>query len=130
MAQIAKADLSKDTTDSVAEDEARGGFQIIQKTVDAVGKGQRAAAHRSAEGTAELAQALVDLGRDQTWHNLETLTALSSAVDWGRIFQIQGEFLRGSVERVAQVTQRYFEVSHVVIASAVDTVEDRVRKAA
>ena len=123
MAQLAKTDTIRDTSDNLAQDAARGVLQAMQKTAEAV-------THWPAEGSAELGQALVDLLKEQNQHNLETLAVLTKAVDLGRIFEIQGEFLRGSLERVEQLTQAYFEVTQRVITAPADTVKERSRKVA
>jgi hypothetical protein len=122
-----------------AEDLTRRGVQIAQRTTGAVGEVERAVAHRSAEGATELGQALVDLVNQQTRHNLETLTALShavdwdrvaKAVDWDRVFQIQSEYLRVSLERATQLTQRYLAVVQAVTVSAADAAQRQAQKAA
>ncbi len=96
-------------------------------------------ARRSAEGTAELGRAVLDLVEQQTRHNLETLDALTGAVDWDRVakavdwdhvFHIQGEYLRVSLERAAQLTRRYLEVSQAVVTAAASTAKREAKKAA
>ena len=76
------------------------------------------ATRRSAEGTAELGQALTELVQEQIRHNVVTLTALSKAVDWEQLFRIQGEFLRTSLERLAGLNRRYLEASQAVFTAA------------
>ena len=130
MAQTAKPgaekalDNAKDITENVAE--------------QAVGVA-REVAHQSAEGTAELGRVLVDLTVAQTRQNLETLQALTGAVDWERVakavdwdrlFQVQSEFLRVSFERIARLTQSYLEVSQAVVTAAADVAQDQALKAA
>ena len=56
--------------------------------------------------------------RAQTRHNIATLMALGEAVDWPRLFRIQGEFLRASLERVAKLNRRYLEAGQAVLAAA------------
>jgi hypothetical protein len=80
---------------------------------------------RVAEGTTELSQVFADLVQEQTRQNIEALTALSRAVDWERILQVQGEFLRASLERTALFTRRYFEVSQAVMTSAASAAQRR-----
>ena len=85
---------------------------------------------------------MVDLVGEQTRHNFETWTALAGAVDWdrvakaqvakavdwNRVFQIQGEYLRTSLERAAQLSRRY--VGHqAVMTAAADTARDRAKAA-
>jgi len=95
---------------------------------------------RATEGMAEVGRALMDLLHEQTRHNLETLTALigtvdwnraAEAVDWDQVFQIQGEFLRASVERSARLTQRCLEATQVMMAAAATAPgQDEIRRAA
>jgi hypothetical protein len=96
----------------------RSGLQVVQRAADAAGKAQRETAQRSAEGTAELGQALMELVQQQSRQNVQTLTALTRAVRWDEVLQAQGEFVRASVERMAQFTQRWLETSRSVIGSA------------
>ncbi|HEX6014535.1 MAG TPA: helix-hairpin-helix domain-containing protein [Geminicoccaceae bacterium] len=96
----------------------RSGLQVVQHAADAVGEAQRETAQRSAEGTAELGQAWMELVQQQSRHNVQTLTALTRAVRWDEVLRAQGEFLRASVERIAQFTQRWLETSRSVMGSA------------
>jgi hypothetical protein len=166
MAQIANtgagnaADTAKNTTDNLAEvgkrtadqtvavtreaadrtaNVARRGVQVVRRSVEAAAEVESAVARRSAEGTAELGQVLLDLMNQQTRHNLETLTALThavdwervaKAVDWNRVVQIQSEFVRASFERATQLTQRYVAVAQAVTVSAADVAKRQARKAA
>ena len=132
------AAVTREMTDR-AEDVARGGLHVVQRTVDAVGEVERTVVERSAEGTAELGQALLNLVQTQTRHNLETWTALTEAVDWDRVakavdwdrvLQIQSEYLRLSFERATQLTQRYVEVVQAVTNSAAGAAKRQARKAA
>ena len=62
-------DNAKNATENVAEigKRAAGAAQLVRRTTEAAGQGvQRQVAHRSAEATAELGQALVDLLNEQT----------------------------------------------------------------
>jgi hypothetical protein len=150
MAQTAKtgadaaADNAKHATENVAEigkraaqemaeraeGNAREGAQLVRRTTEAAGEVQRQVAHRSAEGTAELGQVLLDLLNEQTRHNVETFKALTGAVDWDRVVKVQGEFLRVTLERVVQLNQRYLDVFQSVANAAVSTAKDQARKAA
>ena len=51
------------------------------------------------------------------------------AVDWDRVVQLQGELLRGSLDRSAQLTQRYLEVTQAVV-TAIASATQQARKAA
>jgi hypothetical protein len=120
------ADVARDTTDRT-EDMARRGAAVMQQTVDAVAEVERAVADRSAEGMTPLGRAFLELANEQTQHNLETLQALSGAVDWtrfakvvdwGQVFQIQRAYLRASLERTTRLTQRYLEAGQAATTSA------------
>ena len=159
MAQIAKPeaekayDTAKDTADKLTEqgkrtagqaadqveDLARHGLQAVQRTVDAAGAVQREVAQRSTEHASELGRVLVELFQEQTQHNLKTLSALTSAVDWDqvakavdwdRVRRIQSEYLRVSLERGAQLVQRYLEVSQAVVTATADAAKKQARKVA
>lgn len=143
MAQTARTEAEKATdnvTDNAAElgkraadkaqDTARSGLQIVQRAADAGGEIERAVVRRSAEGTAELGQALTELLNEQTQHNVEIFKALTGTVDWNEVARIQGDFLRASLERGARLTQRYLEVTQAVFVTAVSTASDQAKKAA
>jgi Phasin protein len=112
-----------------AEDVARGGLQFVQRTVDAAVEVERQTARRAAEGTAEISQMLVDLINEQTRQNIQALTALGDAVDWQRIFQVQRELMQANLERTAEFTRRYVEVSQAVLTSMLSATQDQTRKA-
>jgi hypothetical protein len=120
-------------------DAARYGLHVVQRAAGAVGEVQREVTQRSAEGMAELGRALVDLTVAQTRQNLETWTALTGAVDWeqvakavdwDRVFQIQSEFLRVSLERTVQLTQHYLEVTQTVVTTAASAAQRQAEPAA
>jgi hypothetical protein len=122
-----------------AETAGESGLRVVRRAADAVAETERAVAQRATDGTAELGRVLVDLTVAQTRHNLETLNALSAvvdwdqvvkAVDWDRAFQIQSDYLRTSLERAAQLTQRYLEVTQTVVTAAASTVQREAKKAA
>ncbi len=55
---------------------------------------------------------------------------VARAVDWDRVFRIQAEYLRASLERTAQLTRRYLEVSQAMTNSAVSAAQRQAKKAA
>ena len=121
------------------EDVARQGLQAAQRTAEAAGEAQREVARRSAEHTAELGRVLADLLQEQTRHNLETLSALAGAVDWDqvakavdwdRVLRLQGEYLRASLERGAQLTRRYLEAGQAAMAATANAATKQAREAA
>jgi hypothetical protein len=122
-----------------ADDVARHGLQVVQRTTDALGGVQREVARRSAEHTAELGRVFIDLLQEQTQHNLKTFAALTGAVDWDQVAKavdweqvtkIQSEYLRVSLERGAQLTRRYLEVTQAVVTATADVAKKQARKAA
>jgi plasmid stabilization system protein ParE len=128
------AEGAREATERVV-DAARQGLHVVERAVGAAAEVER----RSAEGTAELGRAFVDLMGQQTRQNLETLKALSEAVDWDqvakavdwdRVLQIQSEYLRVSLERAGQLTQRYLEVSQAVVSQAASVARREAKKAA
>jgi phasin protein len=158
MAQIARigadkaTDTTRNATDNIAElrkrtadqasDSARKAAerteamaQTVQRTAGALGEAQS----QVAEGTTKLTRGFVDLANEQTRHNLATLKALTGtidwdrvakAVDWDQVFQIQGEYLRASLERATQLTRRYFEVVQAATSAAADAAKRQAKKAA
>lgn len=87
---------------------------------------------RWADSAAELGRMLVDLVQEQTRYNFEVLTRLTQATDWSQILRIQSEYLRVSLQRGAQLTQRYLEVfrTGTGMAAAANTTRDRAENAA
>jgi hypothetical protein len=146
------ADTTKNTTDNVtelrqraadqgadvvheaaerAEDVAHRGARTLQRIAGAVGEAQP-----SAKGTTGFGRGFIDLANEQVRDNLATLKALSGTVDWGRaakavdwnqVVQIQGAYLRASLERTARLTQRYLELGQAVMTSAVSAAQRQAR---
>jgi hypothetical protein len=135
------ADQAAEATREAAEragDVARHGLHVVQRTTDALGGVQREVAQRSAEHAAELGRVFVDLLQEQTQHNLKTFAALTGAVDWDqaakavdwdRVARIQGEYLRVSVERTAQLVRRYLEAGQAVADTTANAADKQARKA-
>ena len=121
MAQTARTEADK-ATDNVAE--------LGKRTADAALEAERAVARRSVEGAGEVGRAFAELVREQARHNVAVLQALSRTVDWEGAAQVQGDFVRASVERATAFTRRYLEMVQAVIASAASTAEERAREAA
>ena len=113
-----------------AENVARSGLQVVRRTVDAVAEVEQQTARRAAEGTSEISQVLIDLINEQTRHNVAAFQALTQAVDWRQVAELQSRFLRESLERTAQFTQRYFEVSQAVLTSVLSATQEQAHKVA
>lgn len=132
------AEVAHDTAEKV-EGAARRGAETAQRAAGAAGAAQRELTQLSAAGTTELGRMVVELAGQQSQQNLETLKALSGAVDWNRfakavdwqqVFEIQSAYLRASLERTARLTQRYLEVSQTMMTSAAATARRQANKAA
>ena len=123
------ADAAREAIDRT-ETTARRGFEVAQRTAGAALEVERAVARRSAEGATQISQAFAELVKEQARHNVAVLQALSRAVDWDGVAQVQSDFVRTSVERAAAFTRLYFEVVQAVTASVVSTTKEQARKAA
>lgn len=122
-----------------AEGGLRRGLQVVERAAGGAAEMQREVAQRSVDGTADLGQTLTRLCQEQARQNVQTWTALMGAVDWDqvvkavdweRVTQIQGEYLRLSLERGARLTQRYFEVGQSVLGTANAAFQRQAQKAA
>ena len=119
------ADITREMAGN-GEDVARRGLQLVQQTLEVA----PVVARRSAESTAEFNQLLAQLANEQSRHSVEVFKALTGTVDWDKVTQLQGEFLRASLERAAQLTQRYFEVVPAVLTTTASATKEQARKAA
>ena len=131
------AELTRETV-AKSKDTARGGLSAVQRTAGTALEAERAVVRRSAEGTAELGQALTDLLKEQTQQNLKTMMALTGAVDWDQVaraidweqvLRIQSEYLRDSLERMGRIKQCYLEVSQAVLTTSMTTAVRQTSKA-
>ena len=134
----ATGEVAREVTDR-GEDAARQGLQVVQRAAGAASAIQREVATRSADETAALGRTLVDLTVAQTRENLETLSKLSDAVDWDqvakavdwdRVFQIQSGYVRASLERTAELSRRYLELSQAVLTATASATQRQAKKAA
>ena len=132
------AEVTRELTDRTGN-LIQQGLHLVQGTTDAARELPQAVVRQSAEGTAEIGRTLLSLVHEQTRQNLDMMQALSGAVDWDkavkavdwdRVFEIQGEFLRVSLERSAQLTQHYLEVTQAVMAASASAARQQARKAA
>ena len=114
------------------------GLQVVQEAADAMRELPGEVARLSSEGTAEIGRTLLGLMHEQTRQNLDMMRALIAAVDWNkavkavdwdRVIQLQGEFVRASLDRSAQLTQCYLEVTQAVMTET-SAARQQARKAA
>jgi hypothetical protein len=92
--------VATQTTDRGA-DAARESMQVAQRTATAFGERQQESVRQSAKDATELNQLFVQLFNEQARHNLQLVTAVAKA---------QGDFVRGSFERMSQLSGRYREI--------------------
>ena len=129
----ATARLVRDTATAATEtaaEAAHDGLQVARRTTDAVAGAQRELTHRTAEGTAELGRELSDLLQEQVRYQLATVATLGEAVDWDRLFRLQADYLRDSLERTAQLTRRWLDLSQAVLTANLNAADDRKKRAA
>lgn len=94
------------------------------------GGAQRELTHRTAEGTAELGRELSDLLQEQVRYQLATVATLGEAVDWDRLVRLQADYLRDSLERTAQLTRHWLDLSQAVLTANLNAAGDRKKRAA
>ena len=117
------AEAGRDATAAGAETAsaaARGGLQLVQRFAGGVGEVQRETARQSTEGVTEIGKLWVELLNEQTRHNLQLAATLGRAVNWDELFQLQGEFVRASFERLNQLNSRYLEVIQAMTRAAAE----------
>ena len=112
----------------VASATAREGVEVVRRAFGAVAETEREAVGRSVEGAAELGRLWVDLLGEQTRHNVRVAAALSQAVRWDEVAQVQGEFVRAGLERLQELNRRYLEIVRGML-EAVPAAAERARKA-
>lgn len=131
-------DMARETTDNVKSLTARGA-QNARTAAEGAVELQRSLAHSAAGGSEELGRMMVDAMREQTEHNLKTMTALYATVDWEQVMRavdwqsvarVQGEFLRVSMMRAAAITRRYLEVSQSMMAEGASAMQRQAKKTA
>ncbi len=91
---------------------------------------QRETARQSTEGVTEIGKLWVELLNEQTRHNLQLAATLGRAVNWDELFQLQGEFVRASFERLNQLNSRYLEVVQTMTRATTAAAERQRRDAA
>lgn len=144
------AEKAADATTSVAQASTEGARRATDATAEIVNvfthNGPAAAASRVAEGlkdahgaaversseaTTELGRLMVELMNDQLRHNMATFQALSRARSWQEAASVQGEFVRGSFERMTRGTGHYLETMTRLLTTMVNPVrKEATRKAA
>ena len=90
---------------------------------------EREVTHRSAEGTAELGRALMDLVQEQTRHNLETWRRSARRSTGSGWSSSRASSCASAWSGRPELTQRYLEATQAVMTAA-DAAQDQARKAA
>jgi hypothetical protein len=134
------AEAGKQTTVKMAEvrretagqapNAVRDGLRVVRQAADAAAEVEQETVRHTGAGMAELSRELVDLLQQQTRDNVQLVQALAKLANWGQAAQLQSEFLRASLQRTAQFTQRYVEVGQAVMTSALSTAQRQAGKSA
>ena len=95
---------------------AAAGAEQTRRALGTVAEAQRRATERSSEAVSDLSGLVVDLVAEQARHNVETFQALARARSFREAAEIQGGYLRASVERATRGTTRYVEVVTKLVA--------------
>jgi hypothetical protein len=118
----------------------RGKAKMAKADVDtASSEEQPEIGKQAADDAAELGRMFLDLMREQTGQNLEIWRDLTMAVDWehvarpvdwGRVLELESQYLRQSLERAARLTQCCLEVGPAMIATTTSAAHQQAQKAA
>ena len=105
------AEVTRETREKAA-DAAHEGERLVRATADAAAE-QRETARHSAETTAEAGRMFMDMLTEQAQHNMQAAAALSRAVDWSQVAEIQRDFFSGSFARASQLAHFYRQIFQV-----------------
>lgn len=94
-----------------ADQGARAGLQIVQRTAGLAEETQRKIVERSTEDAAAFGQTFLELLQEQSQENLAAMTALARARGLDEVVRIQGEYLRGTLERMTVLNRRWLELA-------------------
>jgi hypothetical protein len=114
----------RESTKAVVE-AGRPGLRLAQHTTAAAGEAQRELMHRTADSTAEFGRELTDLLQEQARYSFKLWGALGTG-DWNQLWRLQTEYLRSSLDRAAQLTQRW----QAVLMATAGTVHKQEQRAA
>ena len=132
MAQSARNEAEKVTNEAAnnVSELGKRTAEVTRETVDLAAEVERAMAHRSAAGVAEVGQAFAELATAQTRNNIEAFRALSQTVDWQAVTRIQSELVRANLEQAANFSRRYVEVAQAIMGAAMSVTEEQAHKKA
>ncbi len=82
------------------------------------------------EAETDLTRLWLDLVREQTQRNFETMQQLAAARDWRSAVAIQSEFLRESITQMTQGMHRQMELAKGITSRLLTTGERKMKDAA
>lgn len=102
----AAEDAGKKTVD-VAQDIANRTADTARRTFDASTRGAKSVFNTEND----LARLWLQTASEQFRHNIETLQRLAAVRDWHEAVDVQGAYVRESLERMAHLLESYFDVT-------------------
>jgi hypothetical protein len=108
-----------------ADQGARAGLQVVQRTTEAVEATQREVVERSAEDASAFGRSFLELLQEQGRENVAAMTALARARGLDEVVKVQGEYLRGTLERLTDLNRRWLELAGTMWPGGVAMGEDR-----
>ena len=102
----AAEDAGKKTVDAV-QDMANRTADTARRTFDASTRGAKSVFNTEND----LARLWLQTASEQFRHNIETLQRLAAVRDWHEAVDIQGTYVRESLERMAHLLESYFDVT-------------------
>ncbi len=97
---------------------ARAGLRMLGQTTEAAAEAAGGAQRQAAQGAAQAApdtaafgQAFLGLLQEQGRENLQAMAALARAQGLGEVLEIQGGYLRGTLERMTELNRRWLALA-------------------
>jgi hypothetical protein len=94
-------------TVDLAQDVANRSADTARRTFDASARGAKSVFN--AEN--DLARLWLETASEQFRHNVETLQRLAAVRDWHEAVDVQGAYVRESLERTARLVEAYLDVT-------------------
>ena len=104
------AEAARDTVEAgvrAAGQGTRAGLQVVQRTAEAAEGAQR----EVTEDASAFGRSFLELLQEQGRENLAAMTALSRAQGLDEVVRVQGEYLRGTLERLTELNRRWLELA-------------------
>ncbi len=131
-------EVARETTGNIKSLTTRGA-ESVRSATEGAAELQRSLAESAVGGSGELGRLMTDLLKEQTEHNLRTMTALYATVDWDQVMKavdwqsvarVQADFLRDSMMLGAEITRRWLEIGQSTMARGASAVQRQAEKAA